>query len=390
MSKASTKEKILDQPTIKFYILEPTKYISDLLETNENQIKASSYYKDGLNEESAEIWLHRSFRSMSYEDGYTQDPSEADIFLIAGYAHLSSSVTSQRIDSTLYLDLIVDPTKPHLLLMPTTNPGVSQRAGIENLAKSLQNSGVNVWSVGFERNPYWQGVDVEHILPIPYVVRMIERSSNATDSAVESIPRISNFVFYAGNPRPHAGEWGGCFRKNITDPLSNEPNMFVKTLRGGQRLTQERYNEYMQSSDYCLIVCGDTPTSRSLTTAMILGCIPIRVGSRLRGLCDPPCFDGWGWTVTGGNYSHLAYENHIPWRSFPEVAEMDLIKDGVSVLNTEIFGKYDQAEKDRIRHIMEEDREGFIYGWGDPVKSMDFGGAYRYILDSFQSVLSTQ
>eukprot|EP00978_Attheya_sp_CCMP212_P047252 scaffold421282_cov56-Attheya_sp.AAC.5 len=374
---------------LKFYILEPPQYTSELVENNRTISISSSYYKANLNEESAEIWLHRGFESMTYEEGHTNDPKEASVFLIAGYAHLYSSKHSKPINSTIYHNLIVDPSKPHLLLMPTWNPNVGKLTGIRSLAESLQKErNVTLWSVGFERNGSWQGVDIQRILPIPYVVRMPERSSDSPTSTSTNITRKNNFVFYAGASRTHAQVWGGCYREKMTIPLSNETNMFVKTFsNNAHRLKQSEYNQFMENSDYCLILCGDTPTSRSITSAMVAGCIPIRIGSRLRGLCDPPCFGGWGWTVTGANYSHLPYEDRITWSDFPEVDEGNFTKNGSEVLSVEVFQKYDDVKKDKLRKVMEEEREGWIYGWGDPVSSMDFGRANRYILDSFQSAL---
>ena len=232
-------------------------------------------------------------------------------------------------------------------------------------------------------------------MPGLYVVSVGAHSKQSADKDANNITvevaskRVDNFVFYAGKQRDHAREFGGCFRQKMTASLFNKTDMYVR-VSNKHLLTQEKYNEYMQSSDYCLILCGDTPTSRSLTSAMVALCIPIRVGSRLRGLCDLPCFKGWGWAIPGEKYPHLAFTNRIPWNEFPEVDEMEFTKNGISVLNNDIFGKYDQARKDKLQRIMQDHREGFIYGWGNPVNSIDFGKVCRYILESFQSVLSAQ
>ena len=366
-------------PALKFFILDAPQYTSRLIQ-NDSEM-SSSYYREALNEESAEIWLHRGFDRMTYEDGHTLDPNETDVFLITGYAHLhESGFYKKPINASVYESLIVDPTKPHLLLMPTWNPSRSTHTGIKNLATALQSQNVSLWSVGFERNSAWQGVPTPRIIPIPYVVRQ-EKSPQ------EILPRTSNFVFFAGDPRRAAKKWGGCDREKMLTPLMNEIDMFLKVLKGkGNRLNQSTYNRYMRTSDYCLMLCGDTPTSRGLASAMVSGCIPIRVGSRLRGLCEPPCVQGWGWSVTGAEYPHLPYNHRIPWDEFPEIDEGNFTENGREVLN-EVFQKYDNGQKEKMRKIMDEVREGWIYGWGDPVTSANFGNAYDFILDSFVSAL---
>merc|ERR1740130_1174584 len=74
----------------------------------------------------------------------------------------SSSSVSTSWDvmvSTLYRNIVIDSTKPHLILIPTWNPNVSRRIGLYSLVKTLRSSGVsdsNIWSLGFERNLHWQ------------------------------------------------------------------------------------------------------------------------------------------------------------------------------------------------------------------------------------------
>jgi Exostosin family len=156
---------------------------------------------------------------------------------------------------------------------------------------------------------------------------------------------------------------------------------------GEARLSQEEYNHRMHISQYCLILAGDTPSSRSLTSAMVAGCIPIRVGSRLRGLCDPPCFQGWGFVVTGESNPHLPFSETIPWDKFPEVSESDLIEKGQVALDEHIFGVYHQEQKTELHSIMQSTMTGWIYGWGDPVSSEELGDTTSYIWHSFSVAL---
>lgn len=117
-------------PALKFFILDAPQYTSRLIQ-NDSEM-SSSYYREALNEESAEIWLHRGFDRMTYEDGHTLDPNETDVFLITGYAHLhESGFYKKPINASVYESLIVDPTKPHLLLkMPTWNSARSTQTGM--------------------------------------------------------------------------------------------------------------------------------------------------------------------------------------------------------------------------------------------------------------------
>jgi hypothetical protein len=148
------------------------------------------------------------------------------------------------------------------------------------------------------------------------------------------------------------------------------------------RLSQDEYNHQMYRSDYCLLLCGDTPTSRSLASSMLNGCIPVRVGSRLRGLCDAPCRPGWGWTVAGANHSHLPFaDTIIDWDAFPELNEADFVERPAAVLE-EMFARIGPEQKTKLRAIMSQTQRGWLYGLGNPVNSTDFGDAALYILES--------
>ena len=372
---------------IKFYIIAPPSVTSKLLQDHPD--KASSYYQRALNEESAEIWLHRGFERRTYEEGHTLDPSEADVFLICGYLHLNKAIhkpkgRGAKNDLSFvqeFVQLVSNKTKPHLMLIPSWNPQTSVEAGIKNLSFTLEQQGVNIWSVGFERNKLWQGVEPQRILPIPYVIRPSQSKNSLIESAKN--PRTKNFIFYAGDIRKMAGAWAGCHRDQIILPLQSETDiMDVRLVNKTNRLNQSEYNHRMISSEYCLILCGDTPSSRSLTSAMVSGCIPIRVGSRLRGLCEPPCQKGFGWSKTGAEYPHLPFAQEIDWDMFPEVNEAQVIFHGKQTLQA-FLSRTDDARKNMLRSKMLQVQMAWIYGWGDPVTSTEFGEAVPYIWKSF-------
>lgn len=375
----------------KFCLLTLPELTSDLVEAHRNE--ANHHYETTLNEESAEAWLHRAFKRMTKVQGHTTDPAEADVFLIPGYLHLYRAIHGDHQSKSIVgsvLDLVYNRTKPHLLLVPTWNPTVADKIGVKKLSKILIGAGVNLWSVGFERNNNWQGLQAERIVPIPYVVRPSKRKREFV--GMTRTIRTHNFVFYAGSDRPHAKEWAGCHRDRLIGSLENETDtMDVRLVQQRNRISQVEYNNRMVTSEYCLVLCGDTPTSRSLTSSMALGCIPIRVGSRLRGLCEPPCHPGWGWSVTGADNSHLPYSNLIDWGRFPEVNESQFTLDGKGTVMAMFRDFEEDPERKRfIEQTMKRTQLAWIYGWGNPLDSTsadDFGDAVPHIWRSFLSLL---
>ena len=371
---------------VRFFVLDTSEMTSQLVEVQ--QQKAHNFYHtNALNEEKIEVWLHRAYLYMSEDEGRTTDPNDADVFMIPYYGHLRAE-TKPLPNTTRFAEELVnrlyDVSKPHLLLCPSNNPKRSRTAGIGELVGTLRNAGVNLWSVGLERNPSWQSLPPERIVPVPYLVK----PSLPKEARINStrIAKIEDSVFYVGDQRPNAVRWGGCNR-SMVKPLEDSPNMFVRiTHSKHQRIDQEEYNRRMQSSDFCLVLCGDTPTSRSLASSVVNGCIPIRVGSRLRGLCRKPCRRGFGWRVTGPDNPHLPYTDVIPWQEFPEVNEAKFARNPQVVLN-ETISKFDAESKATLREMLYTHGEGWIYGFGNPIKSEDFGEAAHYILNSFVSTL---
>ncbi|KAG7364966.1 exostosin family protein [Nitzschia inconspicua] len=405
--------------TLKFFIIHVPEATTDLVTDSS---KASSYYRKALNEESAEIWLHRGFERLPQR---TLDPRKADVFVVAGYLHLFQSLRAPKKRKTnfisqewqqlipLYESQIFDPTKAHILLIPTWNPQVSRSIGVHGMVKMLKNAKVaDLWSVGFERNPKWQHLPPSRIVPIPYVVSLDddeeaeeERSVVNNTSTIlreTSQSRIDHSLFYVGDARKNAQAWAGCYREELVSSIQQQqrqlptiqPPRYNDTFSGDlwnvqllgkrDRMEQSVYNMLMKSSDWCLVLCGDTPTSRTLTSSMVFGCLPLRVGSRLRGLCEEPCHPGFGWTVTGKASPHLPFVETIDWKAFPEINEGQLLNSSQQDnFLMRLLQRYDAAEKKRLRGILQQVRRGWIYGWGDPVTSTRFGDASKFIWDSW-------
>jgi hypothetical protein len=400
----------------KFYILNVPNLTSTLLARHGGKNGAAEVYGDFFNEDKAEMWLHRGLASFTYEQGQTMDPNEADVFFIPGYLHywLNRTLMSLSDKNELegrekreafadqVLSVIVNQSKPHVLLIPTRDPNMNKIIGLRGLVEGLQKEGVNLYSVGFERNSFWQTVTTDRIIPIPYVVEPptiqpeLFGSAAFNDNKINSNghnnnfqqSRIENFVFLSAHPRPNAMAWSGCNRSMISPLVGRKHDNMDIQLNGNKhgrrasknRISQELYNERMQTSDYCLILCGDTPTSRSLASAMMAGCIPLRVGSWWRGLCEPPCQLNRGFSIA--NQSHFSFAHDINWGLFPELNETKFAQDPVQTLRDFFNQTTLRQDKRRTRAEMQRVQQAWIYGWGNPVTSRQFGELYSYLWKS--------
>jgi Exostosin family len=427
--------------TFKFYILNVPNMTTALLKRY-GKGKAEKAYSRFFNEDRAEMWLHRGLSSFTHEQGQTLDPMEADVFFIPGYLHYrrslfenkeSEKVIQQQHEQALteqVISVLVNKTKPHVLLIPTRDTSMNRNIGLNGLVQGLQSTGVNLYTVGFERNSLWQTVETNRIIPIPYVVQPpppppippvpkadvvssltvnnnISRdnvgSNDGSNSSrsMSAVPitfqdnRTENFVFLSAHPRPNAMSWSGCNRSMVSPLTGERDDMDIRLVSdvilgvgaeataATRRMTQKHYNHRMQTSDYCLILCGDTPTSRSLASAMMAGCIPLRVGSWWRGLCEPPCRLRYGWTIA--NQPHFPFANDIDWSLFPELNETLFAHDPLQTLH-DFFHQANttrgRQDKQRARTEMKRVQTAWNYGWGNPVTSRQFGDLYSYLWKS--------
>jgi Exostosin family len=371
-----------DSRDFKFYILRVPMITSALI-ANETE-KFKTVYQNELNEASAEVWLHRGMASLTYQQGQTMDPNEADAFIIPAYLWARIGMQDKSERSDLYQEIIkeiVDKSKPHIWLSPSPNPNLSGSLGLRSIVNQLLKSNVNMYSIGFERNSYWQVVSTDRIIPVPYVLHPppLETLVAAFDH-----DRIENFVFFRADRRRMAKGWAGCDRA-IVAPLFGRTDMDIGLSGkkappgGGGRLSQEQYNHRMSTSDYCLVMCGDTPTTRSLISAVTAGCIPILIGRWWHGYCDPPCHKGWGWNIA--ERPHLPFADQINWDLVPVVNHTQFQMDPNATLMA-LFQQYPKERKDQIRAEMKRVQKWLVYGWGDPADSTVFGDAYPHIWQS--------
>ena len=386
-------ESIIAPRDFRFFML-PVPEVTDWIIGNYSAI-AWDYFDNSLNEHTAEIWLHRGFLNTIM---LVDDPHEADVILVPSYLQLNKHIQTLIVTNltTSKMDLIDVPSKLAELLIRTIepffnssqhrivalmtcqNPIEGLETGVRPVIDALRKRfGNNVYSLGFERNKFWQSVDPDHIIVIPYVVKPVNRSTGHVFS------KDKRGVFYRGDNRKHAVQWAGCNRSMILPLMAygqhsdNPEGVNVALVEKGARLSQAEYNSMIEHSEFCLAICGDTPTSRSLASYMVAGCIPVRIGSRLRGYCDEPCHPGWGWTVTNGS-AHLPYESLIDWGMFPEVDENKFLKDPVKEIR-DVLNATKPERRQELRRIVQRAHGGFIYGWGHPMSPEAFGDATRYI-----------
>jgi Exostosin family len=363
----------------KFYILPVANITSELRKRHENN--ATIFYGSrDVNEDVAEMWLHRGLASFTYDQGHTMDPHEADVFFIPGYLHWRHSLLNERNEplSPQVLKVIVDKTKPHVLLIPTRSSFIAINIGLAGLVRDLLTNGVNLYSLGFERNSYWQKLDAGRIIPVPYVVQHKARGTELV--AALRHHRRNNSLFFYANSRKNAMAMSGCNR-SVVQPLIGRANMDVYISRKKKgSLTQDEYNERMQQSDYCLVMCGDTPTSRTLASAIVAGCIPLRIGSWWRGLCEPPsCRARFGFNAS--EQPHLPFIDQINWDLFPELNETEFAIEPVTVLG-DFFQQVTKDDKDRMREEIRRVQLSLVYGWGNPATSTEFGNIYTHVWET--------
>ena len=77
---------------------------------------------------------------------------------------------------------------------------------------------------------------------------------------------------------------------------------------------------------------------------------------------------------------------------FPEVNELQFMNDGKAILR-DLFSKMNenkQQRKHQVKSMMQQYQTSWIYGWGNPVNSTDFGDAVPQIWNSFVHTMLQQ
>ena len=113
---------------------------------------------------------------------------------------------------------------------------------------------------------------------------------------------------------------------------------------------------------------------------MANGCIPVRIGKRAKGVCEPPlCRPGYGFPGAT-NVSHLPFAHAIDWDLLPELDEASFLEDPVGVL--EDFRRRNGHHRKAMRAEVERVQSAFVYGWGSALTTTHFGDAASYVWES--------
>ena len=267
------------------------------------------HYK--IADELVEVWVHRALLN---DKRRTTNPEDASLFFVPAYLSLSKSSDAQGHDERL-TNLIAELQKSkwfqrhrgadHVFGYSSINPGVARQLLFPKLHAGLEQSYFGV----FEMNPAWVGGDrkeetLQRMVPAPYVVDAARLAGTSTQLHNHEIS-----VFFAAHRRPNAAQWSGCDRSKALG-LQSVPRSSIHIKQHRRRLLDEdAFAHSMRVADFCLVMCGDTPTSRRIFDAIVADCIPLIFGTRLWGECVEPCHEGWGWFVSGKEHPHLPFRD---------------------------------------------------------------------------------
>lgn len=122
-----------------------------------------------------------------------------------------------------------------------------------------------------------------------------------------------------------------------------------RAARRRLRFAENTFADHMRAAALCPLMCGDTPTSRRTFDAFVAGCVPLFVGTRLWGRCDPPCQPGWGWRVPGAPFPHLPFHGlWIDWSRFPLLDELALVAAPSRAAATDLLKRALQPFHDQV------------------------------------------
>ena len=343
-------------------------------------------------EYTAPVWVHRA---LLQDHVRTRDPDEADIFFVPLYMAISEAQPAHKQRLAAVLEALQRSRHfrrsngaDHIIAPQAVSREMASASGLVHVRKLLELG----FTGAFEVNGGWTGGwNHNRTIVMPYVANPfltpIEEAHVAPhDYAMHN---RSSSIFYYASVRDWAVDRAGCQRLKLR-PLESYPgaNVMVK-LRSKHLAPQDQYANAIRKSAFCPLTCGDTPTSRRTFDAFATGCVPIIVGTRLFGNCEPPCRQKAGWfEVVGPTLPHLPYEGvWMNWSVFPTVDEKELyaqksaagVHDLFRTAITQVGGEEGAA---RLRAQMYAQRSSMIYGWGDYRTSTVFGHAARRLVEA--------
>jgi len=337
-------------------------------------------------EQTAEVWVHRALLANARR---TRNPATAKLFFVPAYLTFSSKVKghAQRVDDLIDA-LQASPWfrrkggRDHVFGYSSFNPGVATSLLFPKISAAMNAS----WFGCFEVNPAWVGggVSLDHMIPMPYVVNAETFVGPSDDRAAPGNTKMHHHeisVFFAANARKNAIAWANCDRGKALGLLNVSKSLIHIPGVGGQPLVQETFARSMRVADFCLVMCGDTPTSRRIFDSIVANCIPLIVGTRLWGRCEPPCRAGWGWTVSGPENPHLPFQSTlIDYTRFPRVDEAALYVDAAAAYDRAVAGVSESYQHD-VWSYLNAIREDVVYGYGSFWNSTTFGRSASNLMD---------
>ncbi|KAJ8609963.1 hypothetical protein CTAYLR_008078 [Chrysophaeum taylorii] len=326
-------------------------------------------------EETAEVWVHRALLASSRR---TLDPWEAEVFFVPAYLRLASRAKVE----TMLGNVTASPWfrrrggRDHVFGYSSWNPATARQIGMDLVSRALPVS----FRGAFEVNPAWVQVSsrdresLDRIIAMPYVVdaQLFFGEGHSFEKDIS--------VFFAARDRPNAIKWGNCDRSKAAGLSNLDDRASIHVHR--RLVSMEKFASSMHRAEYCLVMCGDTPTSRRLFDAIVAGCVPLVVGTRLEGRCESPCKSGWGWFVSGPDHPHLPFHDiYVDYTVFPRVDEARFYENPRAAVRAALVLVSPQRHAHLVAY-MREISDDLVYGYGHFSTSTHFGRAPANLMDT--------
>ena len=342
-------------------------------------------------EYTAPVWIHRALLS---DSSRTLNPDEADLFFVPLYLAISESQPSHTARLTAWLSALQQSPHfqrstgtDHIIAPQVISPQVAATSGLAQVRKLLELG----FTGAFEVNNEWTaGWSWNRTIVMPYVANpFLTPIEAANASMLEYVGRKRNIsIYYVASLRHLSDGLAGCNRAKLRD-LESYPNAYIRVAKRSYHLVpQDEYASGVQNGPFCPLTCGDTPTSRRTFDAFAAGCVPIIVGRRLFGLCEPPCRNKGWFTVVGPSFPHLPFSGlWMNWSVFPMIEEKELYDQKSSqgvrdLFRGSVIGFGGEDSALRARAYMYTQLRSMIYGWGDYRTSTAFGDASRRMMEA--------
>lgn len=279
-----------------------------------------------LPEDMGEYWLHKQFTESKLRVNH---PQNASLFLLNMMPVLSHSIgrchgKTHDERQILWKNMLENSPyykngTPHMFICQSWMCRYRHMTLIPQIRPLLS----TMWNLVHEYIWSNRPPNDPKVIIVPYV-------HNSHISYSESVRNIS--VFFQGTMNRH-GPWRHPLQK-----IHLEGAKIIDTGVGKKTSHFQEYATLIQSSEFCLIVAGDTPSSRRLFDAIIAGCIPIRVG---------PSYQ-------------LPFEHVIDWNIFLSIEKDDWFQNPNTAIQMIINN---QTEKDKSRLRREMRRISPLLNW---------------------------